>query len=129
MTDREFIEAVEHGRVEEFGHREHLRLAFALVRQHGLGVALVRARAILRHLAAAHGQPERFHLTLTDAWVRAVAHHLDVDPAVSGFDSLLERFPQLLRQDLLGAHYSPELLWSRAARVHSLPPDRQPIPT
>jgi hypothetical protein len=129
MTDCEFVEAVEHGRVEEFGHREHLRLAFALVRELGLDAALVRARAILRHLAAAHGQPERFHVTLTDAWVRAVAHHLEVDPAVAGFDGLLERFPQLLRQDLLGAHYSPGLLWSQAARVHSLPPDRLPIPT
>ncbi len=128
LTDAEFVHAVEHGRVHRFGHREHVRLAYALVTAHGPEQAAQRACRILADLAAAHGEPERFHATLTMGWVRAVAHHMTLAPELDRFDAFIERFPGLLRRDLLEAHFSPQTLWSEAARAAEVAPDRRPIP-
>jgi len=124
----DFIHAVAHGRVEPFGHREHIQLAFALVCERGVEPAAEEARAILSHMASAHGAPERFHVTMTAAWVRAVAHHMSEAPELDSFDAFLERFPQMLRRDLLDAHYSRGVMFSDAARQAEVAPDRLPIP-
>src|SRR5215831_5273331 len=89
-----YVDAVMHGRVHPFGHREHVRLAYVLVAQYGVEDAAQRCGQILSHMATAHGAPERFHVTMTVAWVRAVAHHMSEAPDVTDFDGLLERFPQ-----------------------------------
>ncbi len=123
-----YIDAVAHGRVDPFGHREHVRLAFALVAEHGLEDAAQRAARILSHMAAAHGAPERFHVTMTTAWVRAVAHHMTIAPELTDFDRFLERFPRLLRRDLLDAHYSRDVMFSDTAREAEVAADRLPIP-
>jgi hypothetical protein len=123
-----YVDAVMHGRVHPFGHREHVQLAFALVAEHGVEQAAPHARRILSHMAAAHGAPERFHVTMTVAWVQAVAHHMAEAPDVDSIDGLLERFPQLLRQDLLDAHYSRDVMLSDEARQAQVAPDRRPIP-
>jgi hypothetical protein len=114
--------------VHPFGHREHVTLAYVLVAQYGVEDAARRAGEILSHMAAAHGAPERFHVTMTVAWVRAVAHHMSEAPDVCDVDGLLERFPQLLQQDLLDAHYSRDVMLSEQARQGEVEPDRLPIP-
>jgi hypothetical protein len=123
-----YVDAVMHGRVHPFGHREHVQLAYVLVAEYGVEDAARRAGEILSHMAAAHGAPERFHVTMTVAWVRAVSHHMSEAPDVSDFGGLLERFPQLLRQDLLDAHYSRDVMFSDEARQAEVSPDRRPIP-
>jgi hypothetical protein len=117
-----------HGRVHPFGHREHVQLAYALVAEYGCEAAARRAGEILSHMAAAHGAPERFHVTMTVAWVRAVSHHMSEAPEISDIDGLLERFPQLLHHDLLDAHYSRDVMFSDEARAAEVAPDRRPIP-
>ncbi len=128
MTDREFIAAVEGGRVEQFGHREHVRLAFALLRTEPRKRAERRAESLLRSLAERAGKPDKFHVTLTRAWMDAVAHHMHDVPPPATFDDLLERHPQLLRANLLDHHYSREVLFSAAARSGYVEPDRVAIP-
>ena len=39
----------------EFGHREHLRLAWRELREHEREVALARIETAIRHVAEAHG--------------------------------------------------------------------------
>jgi hypothetical protein len=109
----------------EFGPREHIRLAWREL--HDQDVALGRIETAIRHVAAAHGAPDKYHRTITEAWVALVAHHLGEAPAL-GFDEFVERFPGLLDRGLLGRHFSRELLAARAAREGSVAPDLRPLP-
>jgi hypothetical protein len=111
----------------EFGHREHLRLAWRELREHGREEAAGRVEAAIRRLAAAHGQPGKYHRTLTDGWVALVAHHLGEAPALD-FDEFLDRYPALLDRGLLGRHFSPELLARAEAREGRVAPDLRPLP-
>ena len=127
MTDDAFLARFETGRLHSFDHRDHLRVAFAYARRGGVEHAVDRARHGLRHLAAAHGEPERYHETLTTAWARVVAHHaLEADDG--GFGAFLAAHPQLLRRDLLLAHYTRERLFSPAARARFVEPDIVSLP-
>ncbi|HEY3764810.1 MAG TPA: hypothetical protein VGL44_06595 [Gaiellales bacterium] len=112
----------------EFGHHEHIRLAWRELRAHDRPVALDRIETSIRHVAAAHGAPDKYHRTITEAWVALVAHHLEEAPAV-GFDEFLARFPGLLDTGLLTRHYSRELLAAPAARAGSVAPDLRPLPS
>lgn len=111
----------------EFGHREHLRLAWSELRAHDRHVALERIEATIRHVAAAHGAPDKYHRTITAGWAALVGHHLAEAPEL-GFEEFCVRFPGLLDPGLLGRHYSRELLAAPAARVHTLEPDLRPLP-
>lgn len=111
----------------EFGHREHLRLAWRELREHEREVALARIETAIRHVAAAHGAPDKYHRTMTEAWAALVGHHLAEEPALT-FDAFLERFPGLLDGGLLTRHWSAELLASPAARATWVDPDLRPLP-
>jgi hypothetical protein len=104
-----------------------LRVAFAYARRGGVEHAIHRARHGLRHIAAAHGEPERYHETLTTAWARVVAHHA-LATGAGGFEDFLATHPQLLRRDLLLGHYSRERLFSPAARARFVEPDLLALP-
>jgi hypothetical protein len=111
----------------EFGHREHLRLAWRELREHEREVALARIETAIRHVAAAHGAPDKYHRTMTEAWAALVGHHLAEEPGLT-FDAFLERFPGLLDGGLLTRHWSAELLASPAARATWVDPDLRPLP-
>jgi hypothetical protein len=115
------------GPAGEFGHREHIRLAWRELREHDRDVALGRIETAIRHVAAAHGAPDKYHRTITETWVALVSHHLDEAPSL-GFDEFLERFPGLLDRGLLARHFSRELLAAPAAREASVAPDLRPLP-
>jgi hypothetical protein len=127
MTDDAFLARFEAGSLRSFDHRDHLRVAFAYARRGGVDHAVDRARRGLRHIAAAHGEPERYHETLTTAWARVIAHH-----ALAGgdaeFDAFLAAHPQLLRRDLLLGHYTRERLFSPTARARFVEPDLLALP-
>jgi hypothetical protein len=129
MDDDAFLDAFEHGRLQQHGfrHRDHLRVAWLYVRRYGRDEAVRRAEAGLRALATWHGHPERYSATRTSVWVGLVAHHLREAPGL-GFGEFLERFPRLLDGRLLDAHYSPELLATAASRSRPVDPDRLPLP-
>jgi hypothetical protein len=125
MTDDAFLARFEAGRLDSFTHRDHLRVAFAYARRGGIGHAIERVRHGLRHFAAAHGQPERYHETLTIAWAHVVAHHAT---RAGDFETLLAAHPRLLDRDLLLAHYSRERLFSATARERFVEPDLLALP-
>jgi hypothetical protein len=126
MTDETFLSRFEAASLPSFDHRDHLRVAFAYARRGGIEHAVARAREGLRRFAAAHGEPGRYHDTLTTAWARVVGHH-----AMQGsddFDAFLAAHPRLLERDLLSAHYSRARLFSAAARAAFVEPDLLALP-
>jgi hypothetical protein len=115
------------GRGQGFSHRQHLELAWRYVAMHGADQAADVVAGAIRQVAAAHGQPSRYHETITRSWVRCVAVHRERWPADS-FAEVLDRNPQLLDPGLLGHFYSPELLGSPEARGRWVTPDRHELP-
>jgi hypothetical protein len=127
MTDDVFLARFETASLRAFGHRDHLRVAFAYARRGGVEHAVARAREGLRRFTAAHGQGARYHDTLTTAWARVVGHHA-LEARDDDFDAFLAAHPRLLERDLLSAHYSRERLFSVAARDGFVEPDLLALP-
>ena len=127
MTDETFLARFEAASLDSFGHRDHLRVAFAYARRGGVEHAVAEARAGLRRFAAAHGEPGRYHETLTTAWARVVGHYA-LRAREDDFDAFLAAHPRLLERDLLSAHYSTERLFSDAARTAFVEPDLVALP-
>jgi hypothetical protein len=111
-----------------FGHREHVHLAWRLLRKHeDLSQAENSMCAVIREVAELHGTPEKYHETLTVAWTRLVAVHVrDHDEA--DFGSFIERNEGLLDRSLLSRHFSREVMQSDQARRTFVEPDLIPLP-
>ncbi len=114
-------------RGEGFGHRQHLELTWRCLEDNDPAEALQMVAEAIRQVAAAHGAGDKYHATLTSAWVHCVAVHRERWPAAS-FDEFIERNLALLDPHLLDHFYSPSLLFSDAARAAFTSPDRRPLP-
>lgn len=111
-----------------FGHRQHVELAWRYLAMHGADRAADSVAAAIRQVAAAHGQPDRFHETITRSWARCVAVHAERWPGAT-FGEFIDRNPQLLDPGLLGHFYSSGLLASPEARGEWVAPDKRALPT
>jgi hypothetical protein len=111
---------------DRFGHREHLHLTWLAVRRYGAAAATPLISAGIQRTARYAGRPQKYHATVSRAWVELVAHHLPDGP--DSFDAFLARFPPLLDKRLLGRHYSPSRLSSAEARSGWVEPDLAPLP-
>ena len=131
LTDQgqEFVEAFETCRLpnEQFHHRDHLRLALIYLARHGRGEAAGRLSQAIRTYAAYHGKSDKYHETVTQAWLQLVAAAQGRAPGGS-FEDLLATNPELLDSNLIERYYSPALLHSEAARLRFVPPDRESLP-
>ena len=72
MNDDEFLAAFEARTLEEFHHRDHIKVAYLYLRQHPLDEAITKVRAGLQALALAWNAPvdkleEGYHETMTQA--------------------------------------------------------------
>ncbi|HYR20047.1 MAG TPA: hypothetical protein VEQ15_11180 [Myxococcales bacterium] len=99
-------------------HAEHVRLAFLyLARQADFGEAAVRFRRDLRRFAAAHGVMDRYHETLTWAYL-ALINERAHGASFANSAEFLRRHPEVLDQDagLLSRYYDVAAI-ARSARA------------
>ncbi|WP_163999056.1 hypothetical protein [Pyxidicoccus caerfyrddinensis] len=129
MTDADFLAAVDAATYPgaDFRHREHVRLAWLCLREHGFESGLERVRSLIQRYAAALGATGKYHETLTRAWAELVQAGLDAAPGLTSFDAFLEARPELTDSRLLDRHYRKETLDSPAARAGWVPPDVAPL--
>jgi hypothetical protein len=130
MTDDEFVTAFLSGSLpnSQFHHRDHLRLAWVLVRLTGEEQAMKRVTSGIRYFATQHGQAEKYHETMTRFWVLPVGHMVAERPDITTFDEFLVAFPMLLEKDLPYRHWRRETMLSPDARAHWIEPDIQALP-
>jgi hypothetical protein len=107
-----------------FGHRQHIHLAFLAVRRYGMPDAVDTVCGWLRQVAAYERAPQKYHHTMSRAWVELVAHHATAEP----FDAFLRRNPALLDKRLLSRHYRSGTLAAEQARRGWTEPDIAPFP-
>ncbi|HEX6521904.1 MAG TPA: hypothetical protein VF070_18140 [Streptosporangiaceae bacterium] len=146
LTDPELaaILPVIAGPAGEFRHRQHIHLAFWAVRRYGMPAATDRVCDWIRHLAAYQRAPQKYHHTVSRAWMELVAHHVAEDglsriaagarptgsaePPSGDFDAFAGRHPALLDKRLLSRHYRSATLASTPARQSWVEPDLAPFP-
>ena len=110
-----------------FGHREHLELAWTYLRLHPIQEAEGVMSAAIRHIARRHGAEDKYHETITRAWLRFVAVHMQRWGAPS-FEEFIERNPDLLDGKLVEHFYSRELIFGAPARAGWVDPDLRELP-
>jgi hypothetical protein len=112
----------------QFRHRQHIHLAFLAVRRYGMPEATTRVCAWIQRISAYERAPQKYHHTVSRAWVEIVAHHVDVDPDCADFGIFAARHPALLDKRLLTRHYRSSTLAAAAARRGWVEPDLLPFP-
>jgi hypothetical protein len=126
LSDEEFISAFEACRVPEgLPHLAHVRLAWLSIRRLGTTEAVERVVTGIHRFALADGAIEKFHETMTRAWVYLIADAMRQNPA-GDFDAFIRGCPDLLDKDLLVRHYRPLTL--ERGRSGWIPPDLETIP-
>jgi hypothetical protein len=124
MTDNELIEGFETASLPAFPHGDHVRLTILYLARHGRDETQRRLFDGLRRFAAAKGVPEKFHVTMTIAWLDLVDDARRRHPEVRDPRALVVACPELLNRDALLRFYTSERLMSDDARQRWVPPDR-----
>lgn len=115
-------------RAERFGHREHIHLTWLAVRRYGVPGAIPLVCQGIQQTARYAGAPQKYHATLSRAWVELVGHHAEHDARVGDFDTFAQRNAALLDKRLIARFYQPATLADARARTSWVPPDRAPFP-
>ena len=129
-SDEEFLRAFEDLTfpADLFHHREHIHVAWLYLKSTDAWRAAERMSEGVRRFANHHGATQKYHHTLTLAWMRLVAAALVETPEGYTFEQFLAAHPQLRDTNLLAKYYSKELLETAAAREAWVEPDLQPLP-
>ncbi len=131
--DRHFMKQVEccEFPIDQFDHRAHLRLAYiCLVQSNSIEKSIRRVKSLiiglLRHVGI--NPSEKYHETLTQAWVRAVNYFMShMKNGLSAHD-FIGKNPIMLDSKIMLSHYSVDVLFSSKARATYIEPNLAPIP-
>ena len=121
------VQAFEAGTIDPvtFRHRQHLYVAWCYLHSMPLEGAVARYVHHLRQLTAALGAPQKFHATMTWAYLVLLHEAIQKRPHAT-FDELMTTHPELLDHaaGALYAHYDREQLSSPEARQRFVLPRR-----
>jgi len=110
-----------------FGHREHVHLTWLAVRCCGASAAVGLVSEGIQRTARYAGAPQKYHATVSRAWVELVGHHA-AERDGDDFTAFADHHPALLDKRLLTRFYRPATLASRPARTGWVEPDLAPFP-
>jgi len=116
------------GPAGQFRHRQHINLAYYAVRRYGMPDAISAICTWIRQIATYERAPQKYHHTVSRAWVEAVAYHVAEDPGCADFEDFAARNPALLDKRLLSRHYRSSTLAGPDARSGWVEPDLAPFP-
>ena len=123
LTDDELVNGFEAGTLAAFPHAEHVRLTIVYLLRAGRDETLRRMLDGLARFAASKGVPEKFHVTMTRAWIELIDSARRAHPRTVDAAALVAECPHLLDRDALLRFYSRERLFSDAARAGWVEPD------
>ncbi|MDQ3070008.1 MAG: hypothetical protein M3R55_09805 [Acidobacteriota bacterium] len=126
MTDEQIdglVEAFLAGRVDPaaFDHASHVAVAWAILGRSARDAAALQVADGLRRITLRAGKPERYHETITQAFVRIIAARRRPGEPWGAFAA---RNPDLFQSGLLERYYDRDVLTSDEARLGWLEPRR-----
>ncbi len=110
----------------ELHHRQHVQVAWWLLRAAPPLPAMERFVGDLRRYAAHIGKPELYHETITWAYLLLINERLERAGRQRSWEQFARDHAELLAPALLHAYYRPETLASELARRVFVFPDRRP---
>lgn len=126
LNDQTFISQFEACTLDSqhFNHLGHIRLGWLYVTQNPLQEAIKKTCDGIQRYAGSLGAHDKFHYTLTEAFVRLIAFRQAENPATR-FDQFLDQNADLVDNALalIHQHYSEGLLESKEAKLRSVGPD------
>jgi hypothetical protein len=127
-----------------FGHRQHVHLTWLAVRRCGLPAAIGLVSEGIQRTARYAGAPQKYHATVSRAWVELVGHHAlesgeadlttfadrhhALESGEDDFTTFASRHPALLDKRLLTRFYRPATLAAPPAKNGWVEPDLAPFP-
>jgi len=112
---------------DRFGHRQHVHLTWLAVRRYGVASAVELVSDGIQRTARYAGAPQKYHATISRAWVELVGHHAAEQDATD-FAAFAEHHAALLDKRLLTRFYRPATLAGTDARTGWIEPDLAPFP-
>ena len=127
MTDEDFLVALERCELpeSEFRHASHVRAAYLYLCRYEFHIALHRMQTAIRDYAAHLGKSDKYHETITVAFVVLIRQHLVERGDAGGWVGFQRDNPELFRKDLLLQYYSRQQLESDLARRTFVLPPRE----
>ena len=98
-----------------FPHREHVRMAFEMLRRHSFVETALHYSQALRLMTEKIGKPEVFHQTVTIAFLALIAERMD-SGGPQDFASFATANPALMDRSAVARCYPPGRLGLDAAR-------------
>jgi hypothetical protein len=124
MTDAKFLRALEECTLPEsaFGHSAHVRAAYLYLLSGGFAGAVARMRRAIRNYARHLGKADRYHETITVAYVALIQQHIAERGEGGCWESFKRDNADLLQPGLLLQYYpQSQLNCELARRVFLLP--------
>ena len=104
-----------------FGHKEHVVVAYEMLHKYSFLDASAKYATAINTIATRAGAPEKFHMTITLAFLSLIAERVHTT-SQSNVDEFLAQNTDLLSKNVLSKWYSDEQLKSELARTHFLLP-------
>jgi hypothetical protein len=127
MNERDFVAAVESCTLAagDFHHADHLRLAWIYLRDYPLLDAVSRFTTSLKRFAAHHGAAEKYHETITWAYLLLIYERMQRAGAPCEWERFCVDNGDLFarRPSILERYYAPGTLSSKIARTSFVLPD------
>jgi|EP01137_Pigoraptor_chileana_P022528 hypothetical protein len=108
-------------------HRAHLGVALSYLRQYPFDVALARVRHHIPLYNRTCGDPNGYHDTITVLFLRRVGRYVRDNPGLGSLAAAVEELARECDMRWPFRYYSPDLLWSPAARAGWVEPDLRPL--
>ena len=108
-----------------FAHREHVRMAFEMLRRHDFAEAAWLYSRALRAMTAKAGKPQAFHQTTTIAFLSLIAERMERGGAPN-FAAFVRAHPEMLDKTALSRWYRPDQLATEIARRTFVLPEPAP---
>jgi hypothetical protein len=128
VSDHELIDRFESGIVPESGfhHADHVRLAFAYLREYSPLDALQRFSSALKQFAARHGKSQLYNETITCAYFFLIRERMAHFPAEINWQEFARQNSDLLiwKNGILHRYYQEATLKSDIARRVFIFPDK-----
>jgi len=128
MDDEVFIHEFESCKLPavRFHHREHIRITWLYLHRHGAIEALVKVSDGIKRFAASVGKPDRYHETITWAYVFLVRERIEHGPPSQSWEEFCLANADLLdwKDSVLKKYYREETLASPIAKRAFVFPDR-----
>ena len=128
QRDRLFLRGFHDRSLDHFGHQDHLRLAWLVMKNHELDEGLTLIKHGIKEYAESQRAGNRYHETVTVFWAQIVHHAIHASSGLDDFDAFLASFPFLLDRGLPLRHWTGRTLWSESSRAGWTEPDLLPLP-